>query len=143
MVGLRGAIDEKHPVEVASAGELAHAIADMARRGGQGLLVGPDPLFYDNRVEIMSAALRSALPTTVSRDFIREDGALVSYDRLESEEDERGATFVDRILRGARPAELPVEQPTKFELVLNLKTAKALRLAVPPTLRSRADEVIE
>ena len=130
-------------VEVASAGNLANAIAEVVRRGGQGLVVGPDDLFYDNRAALMRAALGHALPATVSRDFIRETGALVAYDRLESEEDERGAAMIDRILRGASPADLPVEQPTKFELILNLKTAKALGIAVPPTLLSRADEVIE
>jgi ABC-type uncharacterized transport system substrate-binding protein len=129
-------------VEVAAAGDLANAIAEVPRRGGDGLLVGPDPLFYDNRATLMRAALGLALPTTVSRDFIHEVGALVAYNHLESEEDERGAAMIDRILRGARPADLPVEQPTKFELILNLKTAKALGIAVPPTLLSRADEVI-
>ena len=130
-------------VEVAAAGELPNGVAEVARRGGQGLLVGPDALFSIHRGELMRAALRHALPTTVSHDFIREDGALVSYDRLESEEYQRGASFIDRILRGAKPADLPVEQPTKFELILNLKTAKALGVAVPPALRWRADEVIE
>jgi len=130
-------------VEVATVGDLPDAVAEIARRGGQGLAVGPDPLLYDNRAALMRAALRHALPATVSRDFIREAGALIAYDRLESEEDERGAAIIDRILRGARPAEVPVEQPTKFELILNLKTARALGIAAPPTLLARADEVIE
>jgi ABC-type uncharacterized transport system substrate-binding protein len=130
-------------VEVATAGDLANAVAELARRGGQSLSLGPDPLFYDNRVELMREAQRHSLFTTVSRDFIREAGALISYDSVESEENERGAAIVDKILRGARPAEIPVEQPTKFELILNLKTARALRVLVPPLLRSRASEVIE
>lgn len=129
-------------IEVSTAGELVNAITELARRGGQGLLVSSDSLFYENRGEIMRAALRHALPTAVSNDLIRETGALVSYDSLESEGDERGAAIIDRILRGARPSELPVEQPTKFELIINLRTAKALGITVPPILRSRANEVI-
>jgi putative ABC transport system substrate-binding protein len=107
------------------------------------LLVDPEPLFQDNLIELMRAVLRHALPMATSRAFIREVGALVSYDNVESEEDDRGAAFVDRILRGAKPADLPVEQPTKFELKINLKTAKALGISVPRTLLSRAHEVIE
>jgi putative ABC transport system substrate-binding protein len=130
-------------VEVATSGDVANAVAEVARRGGQGLLVDPEALFQDNRIELMRAVLRHALPMATSRAFIREVGALVSYDNVESEEDDRGAAFVDRILRGAKPADLPVEQPTKFELKINLKTAKALGIAVPTTLLSRAHEVIE
>ncbi len=87
-------------VEVAAAGDLASAVAEVVRRGGQGLLVASDSLFQDNQVELMRAALKDALPTTVSRVYIREVGALVSYDPIESEENERGAAFIDRILRG-------------------------------------------
>ena len=130
-------------VEVAGAGNLTKAVAEAVRLRGQGLLVSTDSLFYDNRGELMHAALARALPVTTSRIYIRETGALVSYDPLEAEEDERAASFVDRILRGAKPAELPVEQPTKFELMINLKTAKALRIAVPPPLLARAQDVIE
>jgi putative ABC transport system substrate-binding protein len=130
-------------VEVATSGDVANAVAEVARRGGQGLLVEPEALFQDNLIELMRAVLRHALPMATSRAFIREIGALVSYDNLESEEDDRGAAFVDRILRGAKPADLPVEQPTKFELKINLKTAKTLGIAVPPSLLSRAHEVIE
>jgi putative ABC transport system substrate-binding protein len=130
-------------VEVASAGEIAAAVAEVARRGAQGLLVPPDTLFSENQQEIMQAALRHRLPTTVSRLYVRETGALVSYAPIESDHDERAAAFIDRILRGAKPAELPVEQPTRFELIINLKTAKALGITVPPNLLARAHEVIE
>ena len=130
-------------IEVAAAGELESAIAEMARRRAQALLVPGDGLFIDNRVPLMSAALRYALPTvTVGRDMV-EAGALVSYAASDAEQDQRYAAFVDRILRGAKPADLPIEQPTKFELVINLKTAKALGITIPQSLILRADEVIQ
>jgi putative tryptophan/tyrosine transport system substrate-binding protein len=130
-------------VEVATAGGLTNAVAEVARQGAQMLLVPPDFLFYDNRVELMRAALQHALPTTVSRLYIHEVGALLSYDPAESEQVARGAAFVDKILRGARPLDLPVEQPTMFELIINMKTAKALGLTIPKSLLLRADEVIQ
>jgi putative ABC transport system substrate-binding protein len=130
-------------VEVAAASDLANAVAEVARQGGQALFVPPDGLFIENRGEIMRAALKHALPTTVARPIVRETGALVSYHPTQREEDNRAAAFINRILRGAKPAELPVEQPTQFELVINLKTAKALGITVPQSLLSRADEVIQ
>ena len=130
-------------IEVAAAGELESAIAEMARRRAQALLVPGDGLFIDNRVPLMSAALRYALPTvTVGRDMV-EAGALVSYAASDAEQDQRYAAFVDRILRGAKPADLPIEQPTKFELVINLKTAKALGITDPQQLLLRADQEIQ
>jgi putative tryptophan/tyrosine transport system substrate-binding protein len=129
-------------VEVAAANELESAIAELARQRGQALVV-PLDIFYDNRVEIMRAALKHALPTMVGRKSELEAGALVSYSDTELEQDQRYAAFVDRILRGAKPADLPVEQPTRFELGINLKTAKALGITVPQSLLSRADEVIQ
>jgi putative ABC transport system substrate-binding protein len=91
----------------------------------------------------MQAALKHGLPTTVSRLYVRELGALISYATDESEYYARAAAFVDRILRGAKPAELPIEQPSKFALIINLKTAKALGLTVPQSLLLRADEGIQ
>jgi len=130
-------------IEVVAPGNLENAIAELARRRAQALFVQNEDLFYDNRVPIMTAALRYALPTlTVGRDMV-EAGALVSYAPANAENDQRYAAFVDRILRGAKPADLPIEQPTKFELVINLKTAKALGITVPHTLLLRADEVIQ
>lgn len=91
----------------------------------------------------MSAALRYALPTlAVGREMLAA-GALVSYEGTDAEQYQRYATFVDRILRGAKPAALPIEQPTKFELLINLKTAKALGITVPQSLLLRADNVIQ
>ena len=129
-------------IEVAAAGELENAIAEMARRRAQALFVQPDTLFH-NRVPLMSTALRYALPTIGTSKEILEAGALVFYAPNDAEQNQRYAAFVDRILRGAKPADLPIEQPTKFELGINLKTAKALGLTIPQSLLLRADEVIQ
>jgi putative ABC transport system substrate-binding protein len=130
-------------IEVAAAGELENAIAELARRRAQALFVQRDGLFYDNRVPLLSAALRYALPTLVTYKLMLEAGALVFYTHSDAEHNQRYAAFVDRILRGAKPADLPIEQPTKFELVINLKIAKALGITIPQTLLLRADEVIQ
>jgi len=130
-------------IEVGAASQLPSAVAEVSRRGGQALLVPPDDLFYENRVELMQAALKHSLPTTASRLYVREMGGLISYAPTEAEHDARAAAFIDRILRGAKPADLPVEQPSKFVLIINLKTAKTLGITIPQSLLSRADEVIE
>ena len=130
-------------IEVAAAGELENAIAEMARRRAQALFVGSTSLFFANRVPLMSAALRYALPTIAVGTEMLKAGALISYSSTTAEQDQRYAAFVDRILRGAKPGDLPIEQPTKFELIINLKAAKALGITVPQTLVLRADEVIQ
>ena len=102
-----------------------------------------DPLVNTNRVRINTLALAARLPTMSRlREYV-EAGGLMSYGPNFPDLFRRAADYVDKILRGAKPADLPVEQPTKFELVINLTTAKALGLDVPPTLLARADEVIE
>jgi putative tryptophan/tyrosine transport system substrate-binding protein len=102
-----------------------------------------DGLVAANRTPIITFALAAHLPTMFNiRDFV-EAGALISYGPNYPDAFRRTAEYVDKILRGAKPADLPVEQPTKFELVINLTTAKALGLDVPPSLLARADEVIE
>jgi len=130
-------------VEVDAASDLENAIAEMARRRAQVLVLGADSLFRVNRVRIMDAALKYALPTMVEGGDMLEAGGLVSYGVSVAEANHRHAAFVDKILRGAKPADLPVEQPTKFELGINLKTAKALGLTVPQSMLVRADEVIQ
>ena len=130
-------------IEVAAAGELENAIAELARRRAQALFVQGDDLFNDNRVPLLSAALRYALPTLGTGKEMLEAGALVFYVHNRAEQDQRYAAFVDRILRGAKPADLPIEQPTRFELGINLKAAKALGITVPQLLLLRADEVIQ
>ena len=118
------------------------AIEEMARRRTQALYARNGALLYENRVALMSAALKYKLPTIVPDKAMLEAGALAYFGASNAEANQRYAAFVDRILRGAKPADLPIEQPTKFELGINLKTAKALGITVPQTLLLRADEVI-
>ena len=129
-------------VEVAAGGELEIAVAKMARGRAQALFVNRESLFVDNRIPLMSAARRYGLPTLAGNKEMLAAGALIYYANSDAEQDQRVAAFVDRILRGAKPADLPIEQPTKFELGINLKTAKALGLTIPQSLLVRADEVI-
>jgi putative tryptophan/tyrosine transport system substrate-binding protein len=118
-------------------------LLEALRGRAQALYVVNDPLVDSNRDRINAAALSARLPTMYgSREHV-EAGGLMSYGADFTDMFRRSAVLVDKILRGAAPAGLPVEQPTKFELVLNLKTANALGLAIPPTLLARADEVIE
>lgn len=130
-------------IEVVAADEIEKAIAEIARRRAQALVVGGDALSYDNRVALMSAALKSKLPTIAGYRQALEAGALAYFGQSDAEGMQRVAAFIDRILRGAKPADLPIEQPTRFELGFNLKTAKALGITVPQTLLLRADEVIQ
>ena len=123
--------------------ELESVIAAQAREPNSGLMVMPDSFTTSHRVEIISLAARYRLPAIYPYRYFAEVGGLLSYglDRLDNFR--RAATYADRILKGEKPSELPVQAPVKFELVINLKTAKALGLTVPPTLLARADEVIE
>ncbi|HEY3178422.1 MAG TPA: ABC transporter substrate-binding protein [Casimicrobiaceae bacterium] len=134
-----------HPifVEVAAASELENALAEMVRRRAQALVVAGDNMFYDNRIELMRAALKHGLPIIVGGKILLEAGALISYGASLTELRRRGAAFIDKILRGAKPADLPIEQPTQFELGINLQTAKALGITVPQSPLLRADEVIQ
>jgi putative ABC transport system substrate-binding protein len=109
----------------------------------QALYVCGGPLATASRLRIATFAMGARLPTVYASRIYLEAGGLISYGVDNRDLFRRAGEFVDKILRGARPADLPVEQPTKFELVINLKTAKALGLEVPPTLLARADEVIE
>jgi len=130
-------------VEVTATSELPLAVAEVARQRGQALIVENDRLFDDHQAEVMRAALRHALPTKAEGTDFLKAGALISFTFSERELHRRGAAFIDKILRGAKPADLPIEQPTQFELGINLKTAKALGITVPQSLLLRADEVIQ
>jgi putative tryptophan/tyrosine transport system substrate-binding protein len=103
----------------------------------------PDSFTSAHRAEITSLAARYRLPAVYPFRFFAEVGGLLSYGNDQLDNFRRAATYIDRILKGAKPSELPVQAPVKFELVINLKTAKALGLDVPPTLLAHADEVIE
>jgi ABC-type uncharacterized transport system substrate-binding protein len=123
--------------------EMETAIAAFARESGGGLIAAPDAFINTRRRSIMALTERHQIPSIYSfRQFVTE-GALISYGPDTSDIVRRSASYVDRILKGEKPADLPVQAPTKYELVINLKTAKALALEVPPTLLARADEVIE
>jgi putative tryptophan/tyrosine transport system substrate-binding protein len=127
---------------VQDAAEIASAFETFAATNS-GLLVMPHFVTVSNRVLIGELAIRHRMPTVAAFRFMAASGSLVSYGVDVVDLFRRAASYVDRILRGAKPAELPVQEPTKYELVVNLKTAKAIGLTVPPSLLARADEVIE
>jgi putative ABC transport system substrate-binding protein len=130
-------------VPAASSGDLDDAFVAMTREHADAAIVLPSPMLYGEHKRIVELAAKGRLPTIyAAREFV-EDGGLMSYGVSLPDLFRRTATYVDKILKGANPADLPVEQPTKLELVINLRTAKALGLGVPATLLAQADEVIE
>jgi len=122
---------------------LDRSLASFAQEGNGGLIVLPNPVVDENRELIARTAVRHGLPTIYTFRYYVTSGGLMSYGIDTVDDLQKAASYVDRILRGAKPSDLPVEQPTKFELVINLKTAKALGLTIPQSLLVRADEVIE
>jgi putative ABC transport system substrate-binding protein len=128
---------------VRSDAEIETVAIALGREPGGGLVVMPDSWMLGHRASIISTAARNKVPAVYNQSFFARDGGLLSYGNDMTDTFRRAASYVDRILRGAKPAELPVQLPTKFEMVLNLKTAKALGLVVPPSIMLRADEVIE
>ena len=131
-------------LEVRSAEAFASAFAAMHRAGADALLVLPDPLLLDpHRRDIAALALQHRLPAMYGWRLFVEAGGLMSYGPRVTDLNRRAAYYVDRILKGAKPADLPMEQPTKFELVMNLKTAQALGITIPPHLLLFADEVLK
>jgi putative ABC transport system substrate-binding protein len=130
------------PLAIRGTEDIAPAFESLAGHA-QGLYVVGDPLMNFNRVRISTFALVARLPTmNVQREYVEAAG-LMSYGANYPDLNRRAADYVDKILRGSKPAELPVEQPTKFDLVINLVTARALGISIPPTLLARADDVIE
>ena len=119
------------------------AFARIARERVDGLIVAPNLIYLGSRREIVELAAKARLPAVYQSREFAEVGGLISYGINRPAFFRRAATYVDKILRGTKPADLPVEQPTKFELVINLKTAKALGLTIPPSVLGRADQVIE
>ena len=131
------------PMPLRNTTEFEPAIIEFARNSNSGLVILSDPFVVTHRELVMGLAARHRLPAIYPFRYIARAGGLVSYGVDIGDSYRRVATYVDRILRGAKPADLPIEAPTKFELVINLKTANALGLTVSPTLLTRADEVIE
>jgi putative ABC transport system substrate-binding protein len=132
-----------HPVEARGQEALEQAFATLVRERAQAFVVLIDPVLFTYRDQIGTMALRNRLPAGSNVRELTEAGLLLSYGVDFRDLWRRAAAYVDKIVKGAKPADLPVEQPTKFELVINLKTAKALGMEVPWFLQQRADEVIE
>ena len=130
-------------MNVRDPGEIERAIAAFARSGNGGLIVTASGLAALHRNVLVTLAARHKLPAVYYERFFVAAGGLISYGPDRIDQFRGAAGYVDRILKGEKPADLPVQAPTKYELVINLKTAKALGLTLPPTLLARADEVIE
>ena len=150
-IGVLGAIQAvmpsfASPLTIASgrdAAEFERVIDAFASEPNGGLIVLPAPNTIRYRQAIIASAARDRIPTIYPYRFFVKDGGLISYGIVPSDMFRRAAAYVDAILKGAKPSDLPVQQPTKFEMVINLTTAKALGVTVPPMLLARADEVIE
>jgi putative ABC transport system substrate-binding protein len=130
-------------VEITASDAIPSAIAEIASRKAEALIVRGDPMFGSNREQIARLALQYALPTIAEGRRNPVAGQLLSYGPDGPAAGRRVASIVDRVLWGTKPGDIPFEQPTKFELVINLKTAKALGLTVPPKLLQRVDEIIQ
>jgi putative tryptophan/tyrosine transport system substrate-binding protein len=134
---------ELSPINLRDASEIERAVTAFARRPNGGLIVAVSALSLIYRELVVALAARHRLPVVYPYRFFVTGGGLMSYGPNLIEQYRRAASYVARILKGEKPADLPVQAQTKYELVINLKTAKALGLEVPPTLLARADEVIE
>jgi putative ABC transport system substrate-binding protein len=134
---------EVSPVNVGDTGEIERAVAAFARGSNCGLIVTGSGFAILNRKLIATLAARYKLPAIYPLRIFATVGGLIAYGAAAVEPHRRAAAYVDRILKGEKPADLPVQAPTKFELVINLKAAKALGLTVPPSLLATANEVIE
>jgi putative ABC transport system substrate-binding protein len=130
-------------IEVRGVEGLSAAFDSAVARRAQGVMSTQGPFFVHNNVRIAQLALKHRLPSLSGEPNAAKDGALLFYGPNVFEGCPRAVKYIDPILKGAKPADLPVEQPTKFDLVINLQTAKALGLTIPPSLLSRADEVIQ
>ena len=134
---------ELQSVEVSRAEDLDRAFSAVTSQRAQAVVVLPNPVVFANGPQIASFAQRNRLPSMYPQKEYVDAGGLISYGPSLSDLFRRAATYVDKILKGAKPAELPVEQPTKFELVINLKTARAIGLTLPQSLLRRADQIIQ
>jgi putative tryptophan/tyrosine transport system substrate-binding protein len=132
-----------HSVPISADNSIENAFEKINKEPVQALIVVTDPILFSQRSQILELAAGRRLPAMYPYRAFAEAGGLISYAPNDRDVFRRAASYVDRILKGAHPGDLPVEQPTKFELVINLKTAKALGLTIPPTLLATADTVIE
>ena len=130
-------------VDVLDLKDIETAFRAVSKGRADAVLVLGNPIFLSQRIQITDLAVKSRLPAIYERPEYVDDGGLMTYGVNINELYRRAATYVDKILKGAKPADLPVEQPTKFELVINLKTAKQIGLAIPPNVLARADKVIK
>jgi putative tryptophan/tyrosine transport system substrate-binding protein len=138
-----GAAVTVHSIPIQGSGDFNDAFTRAARERPHGMIILSSPLIYNQRAKIIELAMKSGLPTISLFTVFPKVGGLIAYGPNLPDMFKRAATYVDRILRGTKTGDLPIQRPTKFELVLNLKTAKTLGLEIPPTLLARADEVIE
>jgi putative ABC transport system substrate-binding protein len=129
--------------DIRTADDLPTAFDAGAREGAQGILTTAESIFFAERERVVELAAQHGLPGLYPSRLMVEAGGLMAYDSFTSDLQQRTATYVDRILKGANPSDLPIERPTKFQLIINLKSAKALGLELPPSLLAQADEVIE
>ena len=126
-----------------SPGELSDAFAKMSQAAVKALLVETDAMFFSQRAQIVDLAIRHRLPAVYAEREFADAGGLIAYGTNIPATFRHAATYVDKILKGARPGDLPIGEPTRIELVVNVKTAKALGLAIPQSILRRADEVIQ
>jgi putative ABC transport system substrate-binding protein len=140
---LRHLLGLQEPIEARGPEQLEQAFSVIGQDKINGMIVQPDGLFFNARARIAELALMRRLPTMVFNSSMVESGGLMTYAPSSLAIFRRAGAYVDKILKGTKPVDLPVELPTRFELVINLKTAKTLGLTIPPTLLSQADKVIE
>jgi putative ABC transport system substrate-binding protein len=131
------------PTEVRTPADFANAFSSLTAAHTDALIVTPDPMLYNEHPQIVAFAAASKMPALYPEREVARSGGLMAYGPSIPASFRRAAAYVDKILRGTKPADLPVEQPTKFDLTINLKTAKALGLTIPPALLALADEVVE
>ena len=130
-------------LEVRSPTDFDGAFAAALREGAHALSAAPQPIINTNRARVLEFASKNRLPTIFGNPEIVEAGGLMSYSADIADQFRRAAIYVDKILKGTKPADIPVEQPTKFQFVINLKTAKQIGLTIPPNVLARADKVLK